>query len=222
LARHSPYLRGWQDKLRVIPFGIDTEEWGGVKRRQDGPFLFVGRLVYYKGAELLLATLNQLPEVELVLVGEGPLRAKLEQMALRNGLRSRIRFTGNLSPVDLRREMEGACALILPSVQASETFGLVQLEAMAAGLPVISTRLPTGVAEVNRDGETGRVVAPGDAVALAKAMAEIKADVERANRWGEAGRRRAQTCFSRESMIDGLEKWYRDLSPSPDHGDRSR
>ena len=94
---------------------------------------------------------------------------------------------------------------------ASETFGVVQLEAMAAGLPVISTDLPTGVAEVNADGETGRVVPPGDVAALAGALREALADPALCRRWGEAGRRRVRERYGRERMAERLEAWYAEL-----------
>jgi glycosyltransferase involved in cell wall biosynthesis len=107
--------------------------------------------------------------------------------------------------------MGHARALVLPSVQASETFGLVQLEAMAAGLPVISTGLPTGVAEVNVDGQTGRVVAPGDVAGLAVALRELLADPARGRNWGEAGRRRLCEHYRRDRMAARLERWYAGL-----------
>jgi len=212
LRRHSPLLAPWRDKVEVIPFGIAPDEWQGVASTNDGAFLFVGRLVYYKGLPLLLEAARRLPGAELAIVGDGPLRRKLESQTRGSGLQGRVRFTGELSGAELRAEMGRARALVLPSAWASETFGLVQLEAMAAGLPVISTGLPTGVAEVNVDGVTGRVVPPGDVEALTAALAELLEHSERGRAWGEAGRRRVRQEFSRSTMVAGLEAWYESLS----------
>ena len=219
LGKHSQALRRWQEKVRVIPFGIDPEEWADVGARADGPFLFVGRLVYYKGLALLLSALCRLPAAELVIVGDGPLRAELQAQSRRDGLDGRVRFAGDLPPAMLREEMGQARALVLPSAKASETFGVVQLEAMAAGLPVISTGLPTGVAEVNIDGETGRVVAPGDVEALTAALAEVLSDTEQARAWGDAGRRRVRESFTHDGMVTALERWYESLFTTTGEGD---
>ncbi len=210
LRDRSPLLAPHRERVRVIPFGIDAAGWADVGPAPDGPFLFVGRLVYYKGLPLLLEAVRRTPAARLVVVGDGPLRRRLERQARGAGLAGRVRFAGDLPEAGLRREVAGARALVLPSDGAGETFGLVQLEAMAAGLPVISTRLPTGVAEVNRDGETGRIVPPGDADALAAALAELLAAPATARAWGEAGRARVGARFGREAMLAALEAWYAD------------
>jgi rhamnosyl/mannosyltransferase len=208
LRRNSPQLASRQDKVCVIPFGIATSRWEAVQAAYDGPFLFVGRLVYYKGLSLLLNALDRVPAANLVIVGEGPLRKELQRKIQQNGLTGRVRLAGELPGAQLRQIMQHARALVLPSDQPSETFGVVQLEAMAAGLPVISSELPTGIAEVNLDRQTGRVVPPGDVESLAAAMAEILADSSLARRWGEAGRHRVRQHFTLEHMIDGIEQWY--------------
>ncbi|MHB8080116.1 MAG: glycosyltransferase [Candidatus Krumholzibacteriia bacterium] len=210
LRDRSPLLAPHRERVRVIPFGIDVEGWAAAAPAPDGPFLFVGRLVYYKGLRRLLEAVRRTPAARLVVVGDGPLRRGLERQARGEGLAGRVRFAGELTEADLRREMGRARALVLPSDGVGETFGVVQLEAMAAGLPVISTRLPTGVAEVNRDGETGRVVPPGDSAALAAALAEVLAAPAVARAWGEAGRARVGARFGRDTMLDALEAWYAD------------
>ena len=206
----SALLAPHRERVKVIPFGIDADGWAATTPTPEGPFLFVGRLVYYKGLRLLIEAVQRTPEARLVVVGDGPLRRGLERQVREAGLVGRVRFAGELSEADLRREMGEARALVLPSDGEGETFGVVQLEAMAAGLPVISTRLPTGVAEVNCDGETGRVVPPGDTAALAAALAEILAAPETARAWGEAGRERVGARFGRDTMLDALEAWYAD------------
>ena len=216
LRDQSRQLRALRDRVTVIPFGIDPDAWPATPRPADGPLLFVGRLVYYKGVELLLDTVARLPQARLVVVGDGPLRDRLQARARRDDLAGRVRFAGELDDADLHAEMARAAALVLPSLERSETFGLVQLEAMAAGLPVISTQLPTGVAEVNVDGETGRLVPPGDVGALARALDEVLADPERSAAWGRNGRTRVCARFERDAMVGALEHWFADLMAGDD------
>jgi len=96
-------------------------------------------------------------------------------------------------------------------VDASETFGLVQLEAMAAGVPVIASDLATGVKEVGESGRTCLLVPPGDVGALARAMTSLQEDPAFAGELGAAGRRRFQDRFTRGTMIDRLLEWYSSL-----------
>ncbi|MFH1845207.1 MAG: glycosyltransferase [bacterium] len=222
LARHSRLLRTFDHKVRVIPFGIDIAEWETLDRNGAGPFLFVGRLVYYKGIQCLLEALRLVPAADLVVVGSGPLLPDLRELAGREGVAERVRFAGDVSVERLREEMAAARALILPSLHESETFGLVQLEAMAAGLPVISTDLPTGVTAVNIDGVTGRVVPAADVAALARSMAEILVESAAAESWGEAGRQRVREHFSLRQMVAGLESWYEDLLENQPPGNVTR
>jgi rhamnosyl/mannosyltransferase len=207
----SPLLAGRADRVAVIPFGIDTADWALPTRPGEGPFLFVGRLVYYKGLELLLDALAEVPQARLEIVGDGPLRDALATRAAAPGLSGRVRLHGELDDGDLRGVMARCGALVLPSLRRSETFGLVQIEAMAAGLPVISTQLPTGVAEVNVHERTGLLVPPGDRAALAGALRAVTADPARARRWGEAGRARVRKRFDHRRMVETLEGWYASL-----------
>ena len=208
LRDHSDILAPWRQKVAVIPFGIAAQEWENIDSTADGPFLFVGRLVYYKGLFTLLAAVARVPGAELVIVGDGPLRHALGRQIHREGLATRVRLVGELSTSALRDTMSKVRALVLPSSEESETFGLVQLEAMAAGLPVVSTELPTGVAEVTEDGVTGRIVPPEDLDALTMALAQLQKDTKLAKSWGEAGRQRVRNLFRREGMAAKLESWY--------------
>lgn len=202
LAARSPSLRRFRGKVRVIPHMIDVARFAQVPshplaRRirawaDGGPVaLFVGRLVYYKGLDVALEAIAAVPKVRFVLVGDGPLRARLEAQARSLGLTPRAMWLGQLSDADLVGAYSGADVLVLPSTAPTETFGVVQLEAMAAGLPVISTRLGTGVERVNIDGVTGRVVTPGSASELSAALAEVVGS-ERRRSFAEAAVARAQ------------------------------
>lgn len=211
LAETSPILKAHRDRVEVVPFGIDPSPWDQVEPRGDGAFLFVGRLVPYKGLRILFEALAAVGQAELVVVGTGPQRAELEGLAAALEVEGRIRFAGDLTREQLAREMGTARALVLPSLDRSETFGLVQLEAMAAGLPVIVTDPGTGVAAVGIPDETCLVLPPGDAEALARAMRTLLDDPRRAEAMGAAGRRLFREKFDRDAMIRPLMAWYENL-----------
>jgi rhamnosyl/mannosyltransferase len=211
LATGSVELAPWRDRVTVVPFGIDQAPWSGVRPRRDGPFLFVGRLVPYKGLEILIEAVDRLPDAELEVVGTGPLAGELARLVRARGLNSRVRLRGELDQTDLVEIMGRARAVVLPSLDTSETFGLVQLEAMAAGLAVVASDLPTGVREVGLAGETHLFVPPGDVGALAASLTHLLEEPETTGRLGEAARVRAAD-FERGIMIDGLLAWARRLT----------
>jgi glycosyltransferase involved in cell wall biosynthesis len=113
-----------------------------------------------------------------------------------------------------------ARALVLPSVDASETFGLVQLEAMASGVPVVASDLPTGVREVGEPGRTCHLVSPNDPVALSRTLGDLLGDEGRVRDMGAAGRLRFKERYTRDKMIDRLLDWYASLT-TMNHGDTS-
>lgn len=211
LAAESALVRSAK-RIAVIPFGIDVGRFERVdadgsariaclRAGAPGPrLLFVGRLVYYKGVHVLLDAARRWPGTVWI-AGEGPLEPELRARAAALGLADRVRFLGRLSDDDLRACYQAADAFVLPSIAKTEAFGVVQIEAMAAGLPVVSTRLPTGVPWVNQDGVTGFVVPPGDADALGVALERLSVSGDLRQRLGTAGRERAATVFSRERMV---------------------
>lgn len=218
LKDKSPVLAPWREKVEVIPFGIDPGPWNGPPSTLEGPFLFVGRLVPYKGLDVLVRAMVRVPEAELVIVGEGPLAASLSELATVCGVADRIHFAGPMDQDGVAVHLARARALVLPSIDSSETFGLVQLEAMAAGVPVITSDLPTGVREVGEPGRTCRLVTPGDSEALAVAMNDLQADTTLAREMGSGGRQRFLEKFTREKMIDRLCHWYSSLAAGKDGG----
>jgi len=209
----SPVLAAWRSKVTVVPFGIEAHPWSEVVPRRDGPLLFVGRLVGYKGVGVLLEALARVPAAALDLVGEGPLEADLRALAVRLGVAERVRFLGEMDGAGIAARLGGARALVLPSIDRSEAFGLVQLEAMAAGVAVICTDLPTGVREVGLPGRTCLQAQPGNVEAMAAALAAVWGDDDLAQRLGDAGRRRFEEHFTREAMVARLLAWYWTLAP---------
>ncbi|MBU6423912.1 MAG: glycosyltransferase, partial [Chloroflexi bacterium] len=187
LHARSRVVAPFASKVRVIPYIVDVERfrrdpahpYAGIVRdwAGDAPVaLAVGRLVYYKGIDVLLDALALAPRARLAVVGDGPLRDVLRDQAARLGVTKRVLWLGELSDDDLRGAYSGADVFVLPSTAPTEAFGVAQVEAMAAGLPVVSTRLGTGVERVNVDGATGRLVPPRDPAALAGAIDEILSD----------------------------------------------
>ncbi len=159
LVRHAVELQDFRDKCVVVPFGVDTQRLVATDevraradvlraRHQTPILLFVGRLVPYKGVDVRLRALHGI-EATTLLVGAGPLRAMLETQARELGL-SGVRFLGAVSDAELTALYHAADLFVLPSVTRAEAFGVVQLEAMACGVPVVSTNLPSGVPWVNQ------------------------------------------------------------------------
>ena len=212
LIDSSDVLRRWREKCFVIPFGIDLRPFlqldpAARKGSSGRRVLAVGRLSYYKGFQFLIESMRHW-NGELTIVGEGELRGELEALIARRELASRVHLIGRVDGAELLRHYREADVFCLPSCERSEAFGLVMVEAMGAALPVVSTDLPTGVRAVNRHGETGLVVPPGDPFALGRAIESLLSDENLRLAMGTAGRVRALRCFSREVMADSILRLY--------------
>ncbi len=212
LASLSPALSGYSAKTSIIPFGIDPVAWttdsettqraAAIRSRVAKPIvLFVGRLVAYKGVDVLIEAASSL-SVHVVVAGDGPMRSAWAAHAAAVARRATFEFPGALSDRDVKAWMHAAEVLVLPSVTRAEAFGVVQLEAMASGTPVISTNVPSGVPWVNRHGETGLVVTPGDVPALRRAIETLLADAALRSRFGAAGMARVRSDFTLDGMAD--------------------
>jgi glycosyltransferase involved in cell wall biosynthesis len=214
----SRELQGFESKVEVIPFGIDETRWQSVPPPPPGTpprAIFIGRLVAYKGLDILLRALEQVPELRLDIVGSGPEGPRLRTLAQALAITDRVRWYGEYPDDDLPRRMADADFLVLPSVTVEEMFGLVVLEAMAAGRPVITTALPSAVREVNVPGVTGLEVPLRDVNALAQALETLSRDPGRRASMGEAGRKRVVERFTQSAMAaKHLELYQRILAPS--------
>lgn len=216
----SPFLRRYAEKCRVIHFGLNLERFAATPeieaeaaawraRYGNRPLLlFVGRLRHYKGVNVLIEAMQQLPEATALIVGIGPLAEEWQQQAEAAGLNDRVHFLGEQPDAAVLALYHAADIFVLPSTNRAETFGIVQLEAMACGRPVICTELGTGTSYVNQDGVTGRVVPSNDAPALAAAVRQLLADPALRARMGAAGRQRAQTEFSIDAMLNRTLDFY--------------
>jgi rhamnosyl/mannosyltransferase len=224
-AASSVVLRRFATKCVVVPLGIDTQRFEPAEPRRvselrerlvggqalAGLALFVGRLRYYKGLHVLFSALAELPSVRLVLVGTGPELQRLTAQAQALGIADRVLFAGDIGDQELPIWYQACDVFVLPAHLRAEALGIAQIEAMASGLPCVCTALGTGTTFVNLDGETGLVVPPGDAHALAQAIQRVLADPERRQRYGAAARQRARSVFSHQRMLDGVEAVYRSV-----------
>lgn len=211
LARFSPLVQS-AGKVVVIPFGVRLERFRhltaeqsalaeDLKRTIAGPrILFVGRLVYYKGADVLVDALARSAGT-LIIAGDGPLEPTLRARVAALGIESRVVFAGRVSDEELPAYYHAADVFVLPSVAKTEAFGVVQVEAMAAGVPVVSTSLNTGVPWVNQHNVTGIVVEPGSAESLARALKYLATDPDLRARLARGAAARASELFSVERMI---------------------
>jgi len=220
----SRYLRAVRDTCVVVPIGIDVErfqERGGEPRTSprvrwglplDRPVaVFVGRLRYYKGLDYLLRALPLVPDLHLLLVGGGPLWESMRALAAALGVANRVVFTGDVDDSDLPACYASGDLFVLTSHTRAEAFGTSIVEAMAAGLPVISTEIQTGTSWVNQDGLTGLVIPPCDPGAIAAAMTALIADRARRETMGRAGRARARRVFEASTMVEAVEGVYREV-----------
>ena len=156
----------------------------------------------------MLDAFQRTERARLAVVGVGPLATRLAEQAARLGIDERVQFLGAVSEHRLRSLYKCARFLVLPSVAPSEAFGMVQLEAMAAGRPVISTDLKSGVPYVNQHGVTGLIVPPSDRQALAAAMKSLLENEPRALAMGQAAQRRVLAEFHVDKVVDAHVKLY--------------
>jgi glycosyltransferase involved in cell wall biosynthesis len=215
----SAVLQAFRDRCHVIPYGIDTIRFeqcdpDAVKRIRarfgERLVLSVGRLVYYKGLEYLIRAMADV-RGKLVIVGDGPLRAKLERLAAQLGLAGKVIFAGVIDNAGVLSYYHAAALFVLASVARSEAFGLVQIEAMAAGLPVVNTSLDSGVPLVSVDEQTGLTVPPAQPQALAAAINRLLDDSELRQKFGQAGVVRARQEFSLDTMLERTLHLYRNF-----------
>jgi glycosyltransferase involved in cell wall biosynthesis len=196
-------LASWRSKATVIPLGVDDIVLPEVQPDLWPPgtglrLLAVGRLSHYKGFDVLIAALAQTPDARLLLIGDGEEAEALRRLAAAPSVAGRIRFAGATDDAILQAAYATADALVLPSLDRGEAFGLVLLEAMRARVPVIASAIPgSGIGEVVVDGESGLLVPPGDADALAAAIRSI-GDAALRRRLAIAGRERWENRFTLE------------------------
>lgn len=217
-------------KIRAIPFGIETDSFKPKIKEQDGALLkqasnivsyvtrhfikkgghsllFVGGLDeahYFKGLSVLLKAISNCDvSLQLNIIGEGELRSQYEKQVLQLGLNKKVKFLGRVSEEELIREYQNADLLILPSINSHEAFGLVLIEAMACGLPVIASDLP-GVRSVFEDKKQGLLCRPGDVQDLREKICTLTKDEELRQKMAIAARHLAEEKYAWEKVADRI------------------
>lgn len=233
LQASSP-LRPWHYKCRVVPLGVEPgrlpevapEEGDGLWRPSASPpasgrarpfrLLAIGRLTYYKGFDTLIRAVADLAEVELVVVGEGEERPGLEAILAKAGQPPHIRLLGAADDAACRRLLASCDLYCLPSRERTEAFGIVLMEAMRYGKPLLASRIPgSGVTWVAREGDNAVLVPPDDVAAWQAAIEDLARDAERRRRLGENGRRRFLAEFAIGPVATRLDRLYAALLPEP-------
>jgi glycosyltransferase involved in cell wall biosynthesis len=223
-------LAGPKAPMHVVHCGVDPQTFTFRPREipAQGPVrvLCVAALREYKGHRHLLEAVAGDPElerVELTLVGDGELRAELEQLARRCGIADRVRFLGGRPEHEVRALLDECHAFVLASVVARdgnmEGLPVALMEALACGVPVISTR-SSGIPELVRDGETGLLAEPADPSSLRAALRRLLEDPTAARRMSEAGRRLVEAEFDIEKSGRRLSRLFGDGAgdEAPVHG----
>jgi glycosyltransferase involved in cell wall biosynthesis len=216
LAHYLAETEGFDEAaFEIVHYGIASA--GDAKPYEDAEprLLCIGRLIPIKGHLVLLRALAQararVPGLVLDVAGRGPLEPALKAYARELGLEDAVRFLGFVSPV--QKAIEDAAIVVVPSL--GEGFGMVALEAMERARPVIVSTVG-GLPEIVEDGETGLVVPPADAEALADAIAALAENLPRAAEMGRAARERALSAFTPERCVERVEALYaRALEPAP-------
>lgn len=218
LVETAKPLRQVRDKCHAIPFGIDADAWNRlspadlskierIRAKHPRLILAVGRLVSYKGFHILAEAMRTL-DAEAWIVGDGPLDGLIRKRAAEAGVSDRLRLLGRVPTATLKPLYHAARVLAFPSITEAETFGLVQLEAMACGLPIINTSLNTMVPHVARHGLEALTVRPHDAGALATALRQVLDEPALARRLGQAGAARAVSTYGLDQFLNATAALY--------------
>jgi glycosyltransferase involved in cell wall biosynthesis len=222
-SRVSEMLQARPQIVDEIPNGVDTKRFcpDGSSRLlrdryactdQDKIVLFVGAIDhahYFKGIDGLLQAIRHIDDasVKLLLVGDGDLRETYQQQAQELGIAQRVLFCGRVSAEELPQHYVLGDILVLPSTTMGEAFGMVLIEAMACGKPVIASNLP-GVRSVVHDGEDGLLVEPGNVADLAAKIRQLLDDPQRRQEMGKRGRAKVERKYAWDAIGAKLEQTY--------------
>ncbi len=215
----SPTLQPHLDHCRVLPYGIPVDAFNQVNpagiaaiRERFGSriILSVGRLIYYKGFDVLIRAMKDV-NGHLLIIGDGPMREELQRLIAELDLSARVTLLNEIQNDEIVDYYRASDVFALASIARSEAFGIVQLEAMACGVPVVNTRLDSGVPYVSLDGQTGITVPPNDVAALAAAINQLLDDPDLRARYGQAGRNRVAEEFTSEVMTRRMLELYEEV-----------
>jgi len=220
-VHESRFLAKYQDKIVVIPNGINVKDFNAPYSKEECRkklglevngyvILFVGNLTPYKGPEILVRAMpevmREIPSAELVFVGNGSMRKELEELSKRLGIEKHVKFAGFVKESLKPLYYKAADVFCLPSVTTTESFGIVNLEAMACGVPIVASKVG-GIPDVVRDGENGLLVPPKNPLALAHAIVRLLEDERLRKRMGEKAKKEVEK-YSWEKIAEMTEKLY--------------
>lgn len=208
----------YPDKFTEVPFGVDVTEFtpSSAQNRTIPTILFAGGLDkahYFKGVEYLVDAVQLLEESipqhswKIHIVGEGELKGYYQERVKEKGLSNRIEFLGSLKKEELIKEYQKSDIFVLPSINKGEAFGIVLLEAMACGTPVIASDLP-GVRSVFNNGIEGMATEPKNEKNLAEKIEMLLQDPEKRREMGEKARKLVQEHYTFQKMGDRLEQAF--------------
>lgn len=220
--KESNYLQKYESKCISIPIGIDPQRLIVEKqllenlkeKYKNRKIIFsLGRLAYYKGFKYLVESANFLDDEYVILIGgSGPLKNELEEQIKSNNLESKIKLLGRIEDSELGSYYELCDIFCLPSIVKSEAFGVVQIEAMSFGRPIVATNIKgSGVDWVNLDKVSGLNVGIESSKELANAFQEIFSNKERYEEYCLSSKKRFNQLFYREKMVESIIKLYRSL-----------
>ncbi len=200
----------WPVPVYHVPLGVDRRRFGATESPGGNQVMFVGRLRPEKGVDVLLRAMEivrrTIPEASLVLVGSGDSEDELRSLAVSLRLGEGVEFRGAVAPDDMPKQYSAADIVIVPSVW-EENFGLVGIEAMASGRPVIGSDV-SGIREWLNNGVEGTLVSPGNVHELAAAITAMLCDRDTRKAMGRAARERA-IAFDVDETIEDLLHVYR-------------
>jgi glycosyltransferase involved in cell wall biosynthesis len=217
-AQSSSSLKSYQEKLEVIPIGINEETYPEPsdaylndveKIVGDDFFLFVGVLRHYKGLDYLIKSIQNLP-FKIVVIGDGPLERKLKKLANNLGVYN-VHFVGGVTDEDKAALFKLSRAVVFPSVNRAEAFGVTLVEGLMYGKALISTELGTGTSYVNLNGKTGIVVEPRNSLALTEALLKLYYDSLLTKEMEYASRLRYEKLFTSKVMAQKYFELYKSL-----------
>lgn len=211
LFEASDILKDYEDKIKVIPLSFDPKyeisEGKKMPVNRDFELLFVGKLRKYKGVQYLLEAIQNL-SIRLTIVGNGEELGILQEQVKSLGLEDQVRFVVNASDNELSQIYQDSDLFILPSINEAEAFGVVQLEAMANGLPVINTYLDSGVPFVSLNDFSGITVAPRSSEDIRSAILRIIKNKELYEKFSLNAIERS-SLFTRQKMSESYLDLYR-------------
>jgi glycosyltransferase involved in cell wall biosynthesis len=223
-ANESPFLKGYKDKIVIIPNGINIEEVTTIHTQEecrnmlgllyDAPIiLFFGSLVRYKGPDVLLKAFKtvkkEFPKAKLIFAGRGEMFEELSNQALKLDLVKDVLFTGFVEEDKKPLYFKAADIFCLPSTTMAESFGIVNLEAMASGIPIVASNLG-GIPDIVKHGVNGLLAEPGNDQNLADNLLCLLKDKDMRKRFGDQGKKLVVN-FSWDEIAIKTEQLYRDI-----------